>query len=112
MKRLIDKTKQQLVGSPSPESNAVRLRRAEEQAELDRQRRKITQDTFDAIAYSMLLSVDTSDNASKTTEYMKFSCGERQDILDRSKELEASNPDDFQSSARLIYDAVNDHKCR
>lgn len=44
---------------------------------------------------------------------MKFSCEEREDILDRSKELVvAKDADDFQSAAQLIFDAVNSHKCR
>ena len=112
MQKLVDKTKKQLLGGSPPQSNAARLRLAEEEAELDKQQRKVTQDTFDAIVFSMLLSVDTSDSTSKKTEYMKFSCEERQDILDRSKELQGNSPNDFQSSARIIYEAVNEHKCR
>jgi len=113
LQKILDRTKRQLVSASSSQSPAAKLRFAEEEASLDKEQRQVTQDSLDAVVFSIMVSVDTSDLNSKTTEYMKFSCAERKDILDRSKELVvAKDADDFQSAAQLIFDAVSSHKCR
>ncbi|HEY5382729.1 MAG TPA: hypothetical protein VIJ65_10760 [Acidobacteriaceae bacterium] len=112
MQKIDAKTKRQMVSGSSSQSAAAKLRRAEEEAALDKQQRQVSQDTLDAVGFSIMLSIDTGDLTSKTTEYMKFSCAERQDILDRSKELVSRDADDFQSAGHLIFDAVSSHKCR
>ena len=114
MQKITARTKKQIIAGPSSQSSAAKLRLAEEEAALEKEERQVSQDTLDAIVFSIMLSVDTSDSNSKTTEYMKFSCAEREDILSRSKELVSKDKDsdDFESAAHLIFNAVSSHKCR
>lgn len=61
LQKIADRTKRQLTSGAASQSPAAKLRLAEEEATLEKEERQVTQDSIDAVGFSIMLSIDTSD---------------------------------------------------
>lgn len=109
-----DRAKRKFLTVDKPETPVKQLADAEQQAAFGQETKQASTDLLDYTVFTLMKSVDISDQKAKIAEYLNISCAERADILDRSTKLRGQgnvDGDDFRVNSGLIAQSMQKRKC-